>query len=99
MTIKFKRREKNNLKPPTNERGTVSVVVTVQDTCSISVPLTQLTTLPDHIVLGYDHSAGEAKSWKARSNLGVPEKLLAPTLVTQQGQRCPGQQPTCKGYS
>lgn len=58
------------------------VVVTVQDTCSVSVHVTQLTVLPDHIILGhgYDHSAGEArkaKSWKASSNLRVPEKKFS----------------------
>lgn len=58
------------------------VVVTVQDTCSISVCLTQLTVLPDHIILGHrsDQSAGEARkaqSWKANSNLRVPEMMLS----------------------
>lgn len=58
------------------------VVVTEQDSCSVSVHLTQLTVLPDHIILGHrhNHSAGEArkaKSCKAGSNLWVPEKKFS----------------------
>lgn len=52
-------------------------------TCSVSVQLTQLVVLPDHITLGhgYDHSVGaarKAESWKASSNPCVPgEKCWA----------------------
>lgn len=58
------------------------VVVMAQDTCSVSVHLTQSTVVPDHIVLGHRHapSAGEARKaepWKASSNLWGPEKTFS----------------------
>lgn len=60
IKLKKKKREKRSKMSNKQELGTVmslwEVVVMAQDTCSVSVHLTQSTVVPDHIVSGHRRS-------------------------------------------